>query len=67
MHWIFSSSQLPQEAGSFIVSTENGVGMARYNKGLGFHQIILTGNMQCTSQTVFAWMPFPEQPFVQPS
>jgi hypothetical protein len=61
MNWISVRTQQPDTHGSFIVNTENGVGIAKYNRGMGFHEIILTGNVQYSSQTVSHWMPFPEQ------
>ncbi|EAX3524697.1 hypothetical protein O0466_000451 [Salmonella enterica] len=52
--------QLPQTSGDFIVTTKNGVGMARYNQLEGFHNIHLAGMVQCHPDTVTQWMPFPD-------
>lgn len=61
MEWIKVRDQLPQVSGYFIVTTENGVGMAGYNKASGFHDVHLAGMVQYRPDTVTQWMPFPDK------
>ncbi|WP_312268787.1 DUF551 domain-containing protein [Pseudescherichia sp.] len=61
MEWVRAFDQLPEAAGNFIVTTENGIGMAAYNQIEGFYNIHLTGRVQYRPDTVTHWMPFPDK------
>ncbi|ECD4598643.1 DUF551 domain-containing protein [Salmonella enterica subsp. enterica serovar Waycross] len=62
MTWFSMESDRPESNGYYIVCTENGVGVATYNRIEGFGQARINGNPQCTHQTVTHWMPFPTAP-----
>jgi len=62
MIWISVDDKLPDASQLVIVSTEKGVGVARYDKFNGFNSIILNGNTQYSRLAVTHWVPLPLAP-----
>lgn len=63
MSWISVDDALPKANNyfsMFIVYTDNGVGVARYDGG--FRDVKIEGNVQYSSNNVTHWMPMPSKP-----
>ncbi|WP_192941014.1 DUF551 domain-containing protein [Morganella morganii] len=64
MNWISVEDELPRpvtQQAMFIVCTENGVGVAKYDYGFG--EVYFDGNTQYHGDKVTHWMPMPTSPF----
>lgn len=65
MNWISVDDRLPKTTNQFemfIVSTDKGVGVARYGEYDGFNAVYLSGNVQHSTHQITHWMPLPEKP-----
>ncbi len=65
MNWISVAERLPEttaEQQMVIVATDQGVGVADYNKINGFNNVSLNGRTQHMRQNITHWMPFPQHP-----
>ena len=61
--WISLTKQLPDQSGWILVSTNLGVGIAFYNKGLNEIQTLsLASNRQSTATKILHWAEMPEAP-----
>jgi len=65
MNWIGIDEKMPETTHHHqmvIVSTDRGVGVARYDRFNGFNNITLNGSTQYGNLSVAHWMPFPSAP-----